>query len=189
MVLKLGSPVDESYCPSFRYLCICKSISLRNIRLLPRKQVTKFLVLVQFSADCLWAESFAMGKLHKDIAMAMVQLAEEESTTDQDIIKVSKSNLGQCGALFKEQPNTQAKWWSRKRAVSWKRVCLHGIVKGKVSGKRLPWKRCGLESGWFSSGPALLKGPAAVVHVYSIVVHTYSMVSIAGSHCKGSLTV
>ena len=30
-----------------------------------------------------------MGKLHKDIAMAMVQLAEEESTTDQDIIKVS----------------------------------------------------------------------------------------------------
>lgn len=32
-------------------------------------------------------ETFAMGKLHKDIAMAMVELAEKEQSTDQDIIK------------------------------------------------------------------------------------------------------
>ena len=37
-----------------------------------------------------------MGKLHKDIAMAMVQLAEEESTTDQDIIKVSAAEKLCC---------------------------------------------------------------------------------------------
>ena len=37
-----------------------------------------------------------MGKLHKDIAMAMVQLAEEESTTDQDIIKVSAAEKLRC---------------------------------------------------------------------------------------------
>ena len=48
---------------------------------------------------CFWAESFAMGKLHKDIAMAMVQLAEEESTTDQDIIKVSFRQRSACVAI------------------------------------------------------------------------------------------
>ncbi|XP_076467298.1 DENN domain-containing protein 10-like [Babylonia areolata] len=36
-------------------------------------------------------ESFAMGRLHKDIATAMVQLAEEEDSTDQDIIKTVAS--------------------------------------------------------------------------------------------------
>lgn len=32
-------------------------------------------------------ENFAMGKLHKDIAVMMMQLAEGEAT-DQDIVKV-----------------------------------------------------------------------------------------------------
>jgi hypothetical protein len=40
-----------------------------------------------------FAESFAMGKLHKDIALAMVQLAENEESTDQDIIKVHFTQL------------------------------------------------------------------------------------------------
>ena len=56
----------------------------------------KWTCVCHVQCDCLWTESFAMGKLHKDIAMAMVQLAEEESTTDQDIIKVNAAEKLCC---------------------------------------------------------------------------------------------
>jgi hypothetical protein len=44
---------------------------------------------LSFVYCCIISESFAMGKLHKDIAKHMVQCAETEEMSEEQLIKVS----------------------------------------------------------------------------------------------------